>query len=152
MCSSCSLHVCWVCVCVLARVVMSRDSGHDGMALFHECRYRCRCRYRSCCPSGKRNSSNETIAFNKTKKKKNRSKSQDRQSGHDPVLIVVVIIIIIVCKTNVVGRDSATIASASFLTHTCRWSFIAMVGVVVAVAFGEFVIVADSVVSLSSFC
>ena len=75
-----------------------------------------------------------------------------RRSGHDPVLIVVVIIIIIVCKTNVVGRDSATIASASFLTHTCQWSFIAMVGVVVAVAFGEFVIVADSVVSLSSFC
>ena len=70
-----------------------------------------------------------------------------RQSGHDPVLIVV--IIIPVRKTNVVGRDSTTIAAAACLPHSCRWSFVAIVHVVLVVVVSRNVIVvANSAVPL----
>ena len=69
-----------------------------------------------------------------------------RQSGHDPVLIVV--IIIPVRKTNVVGRDSTTIAAAACLPHSCRWSFVAIAHVVVVVASGNVIVVANSAVPL----
>ena len=42
----------------------------------------------------------------------------DRQSVHDPVLILAMIIV--VRKTNVVGRDSTTIAPPACLPHSCR--------------------------------
>ena len=51
-------------------------------------------------------------------------------------------------KTNVLGRDSTTIAPAAFLPHSCRWSFVAIVHVVVTVASTDAVEVANSAVSL----
>ena len=71
-----------------------------------------------------------------------RASQKSRQSVHDPVLIGIL-------KTNAMGRCSTTTSTVVFVTHSCQWSFVAMVGVVVAVAFGEFIIVADSVVFVS---
>ena len=129
---------------MLALVVVDQHSGHNDADPF---RYRRgRCCGRSCRRSGKRNSSNETIGFNRTKKKMNRTKSQNRQSVHDPVLITA--IVIPVRKTKAMGRDSTTIAPAAFLPHSCRWSFVAIVHVVVTVASTDAVEVANSAVSL----
>ena len=130
-------------MCVLVLVVVDHHSGHNDADPFQDC---CgRCCGRSCCRSGKRNSSNETIVFNRTKK--NRTKSQDRQSVHGPVLITA--IVIPVRKTNVVGRDSTRIAPTASLPHSCRWSFVAIVHVVVVVVVsGNVIVVANSPVSL----
>ena len=67
LCSLCGLHGCGVCV--LALVVVDHHSRRNDADPFQDCRDR----GRSCCPSGNSNSSNETIAFNKMKKK-NRTK------------------------------------------------------------------------------
>ena len=75
----------------------------------------------------------------------NRTKSQDRPSVHGPVLITA--IVIPVRKTNVVGRDSTRIAPTASLPHSCRWSFVAIVHVVVTVASTDAVEVANSAVS-----
>ena len=124
--------------------MVGRNSGHNDTALFHDCRSSCRCR------SDNSNSSNETIACNRTEKKNCSKSLRDRQSVHDPVLIVITIITISL-KMNAMGRCSTTTSAAVFVTQSCRWSFVAMMGVVVAVALGEFVIVKDSVLSSSSF-
>ena len=59
-----------------------------------------------------------TIACNRTKKK-NSSKSQNRQSVHNPVLIVVIISnIILVCRTKAVRGNRTTAVAAGFLNHT----------------------------------
>ena len=124
--------------CVLVLVVVGRDSGYNDTALFHDCRSGCRCW------SDNSNSSNRRIAFNRTKKKNPGKSLRDRRSVHDSVLIDVIF-----RKTNAVGRCSTTTSAAGFVTQSCPWSFVAMVGVVVAVALGEFVIVTDSFVLLS---
>ena len=145
MSSSCGLHGCGMCV--LALIVLDHHSEHNDADPFQDCRGRGRCR--SCCRSGNSNISNETIACNRTKKK-NRTKSKsDRQSVHDPVLILA----IVVRKTNVVGRDRTTIAPAACLPHSYRWSFVAIlhVVVVVAVASGNVIVVANSALSLCWF-
>ena len=49
-------------------------------------------------------------------------------------------------KTNVLGRDSTTIAPAAFLPHSRRWSFVVTVHVVVTVASGNVIVVAKSAV------
>ena len=77
----------------------------------------------------------------------NRTKSQDRPSVHGPVLITA--IVIPVRKPNVVGRDSTRIAPTASLPHSCRWSFVAIVHVVVVVVVsGNVIVVANSPVSL----
>ena len=125
--------------CVLVLVVVGRDSGYNDTALFHYCRSGCRCW------SDNSNSSNHLIAFNRTKKKNRSNSLRDRRSVHDSVLIAVIVFL----KTNAVGRCSTTTSAAGVVTQSCPWSFVAMVGVVVAVALGEFVIVSDSSVLLS---
>ena len=140
----------WGCILALVRfgrlVVVGRNSGHNDTALFHDCRSSCRCR------SDNSNSSNKLIAFDRTKTKNHRKSLRDRRSVHDPVLIgIIITIITISLKMNAMGRCSTTTSAAVFVTQSCRWSFVAMMGVVVAVALGEFVIVKDSVLSSSSF-
>ena len=68
----------WACAPALVHfgmhVVMSRDSGQNDVDPFQD-RRGCG---RSCCRSGNSNSSNETIAFNKTKKKNRTESHGDR--------------------------------------------------------------------------
>ena len=135
----------WMWACVLALVTVGHHSGHNGTALFQDCR----CCSRHHCHVGDRNSSNNLIAYTRTKQKQSK-RQRDRQSVHDPVVTVAVIFIIVFfLKTNFVGRDRTTEVAAAFLVHSCRWSFVPIVNVVVvAVALGEFIIVTDSLVLL----
>ena len=89
-----------------------------------------------------------TTPSNSTERRRTAPKTKpDRQSVHYPVLILA----IVVRKTNVVGRDRTTIAPAACLPHSCQWSFVAIVHVVVAVASGNVIVDANSAVPLWCF-